>query len=386
MLPLLAAKGLLRNLFRSMLTLLGVAIAILAFTFLRTTIEAWNAGVEASAQDRLATRHKVSITLPMPRAYFEKVKDRVSGITSVTYANWVGAVDPKDERSFFANFAVDAETYFETYDEVVIAPAQLTEWRSDPTGCIVGEVLAAQKGWKIGDRITLRGTIYPGDLQLTVRGTYGTKRKTFDKSTLFFHWKYLNELADTSRKDQIGFLGIRVADASQGPAVSRAVDDLFANSDTETLTESERAFNLSFLSMFSTVLKALDVVSVVILCIMGLILANTIAMGVRERTHEYGVLRAIGFQPRHLALLVGGEGLVMGIAGGVVGVSASLVVVNLFGKWLEDNFGQFFPYYSMSTTSAVLGLVLAAFIGLIASLVPAWSAARLEVVQALRRL
>lgn len=385
-LPLLAFKNLWRSPLRTVLTLAGVAVAVLAFVFLRTALQAWYAGVDASAQDRLAMRNKVSITLPMPVNYFNKVKDGVPGVSAVTYANWFGGVDPAHEREFFANFAIDTDTYFQVYDELTFGPGELEAWRQDRTGAIVGSALAKKRGWKVGDRITIRGTIYPGDYDFTIRAIYDTTRKSFDKSTVFFHWSYFNERVPVVIKDKIGFIGIRVNDPTRGPEVSRAVDALFQGSDAETLTESERAFNMSFLSMLSAVITALDVVSVVIMIIMGMILANTISMGVRERTHEYGVMRAIGFRPRQVAVLVAGEGALLGLVGGLLGLVIALPVVNGFGKFVEAEFGNFFPYFAVPppTVGAALGLSL--LVGLGAALLPALAASRLRVVEALRRL
>jgi putative ABC transport system permease protein len=382
----LLAKNAFRNRFRTILTVTGVAVAILAFLFLRTVVSIWNSGVSAAAEDRLVTRHKISITMTLPRTYFNRIQDNIQGVQAITYANWFGAVYPKDERSFFANFAVDGETYFKVYGDIVVPPDQYNDWMADPAGAIVGPVVAAKYGWKIGDKVTLRGTIYPGDWTFTVRGFYDVTNKSFDKSTFVFHWRYLNEGVPESRREQVGWLAMRISDPTRGPQISQQIDKLFESSEAETLTESERAFNLSFLSMYSAIITAMDIVSIVVLLIMTMIVGNTIAMGVRERTHEYGVLRALGFVPRQLAGMVVGETLVIAVTGGLLGIFLATFLVNGFGAWVEDNMGNFFPYFRLETDNTILAGMLAVAVGLVSAAVPSLTVLRMNVTGALRRL
>jgi len=367
----LVFKSAFRNRTRSIMTTAGMAVAVLSFLFLRTVVDVWNSGISAAAQDRLATRHKISITMTLPKTHYQKIIDRVPNLSGVTYANWFGAVYPPDEHGFFANFAINGDTYFKVYNELVIPPDQLQAWQEDRAGAVVGPQLAKKYGWKIGDRVTLRGTIYPGDWTFNVRAIYDTTSKSFDKSTFMFHWDYLNDAVSETRKEQIGFLGVRVADPRQGAQVARAIDELFASSDAETLTESERAFNLEFVSMYSAILTAMDVVSIVILLIMTLIVANTIAMGVRERAHEYGVLRAIGFKPKHLLAFVFGESTLIAVLGGCLGIAIAFPVISGFGKVIEDNLSGMFPYFSMNTSTMMIAGGLSLAVGLISAIVPA---------------
>ncbi len=383
--PLMVLKNAFRNRFRTALTIAGMAVAVLAFVFLRTVVEVWNSGLTASAEDRLVTRHKVSITMWMPRTYYDRIVNSVPNIDALAYANWTGASYPKDEHAFFANFAVD-DQYLQVYPEIVVPPEQLAAWKADPAGAIVGETLAAKYGWKVGDKVTLTGTIYAGDWTFNVSGLYTTTNRAIDKSSFLFHWKFLNEGVPPVIKEQVGWFVVRVKDPSKGAAVAQAIDKIFDSSEAETLTESERAFNLSFMSMYSAIFKAMDVVSVVILLIMTMIVGNTIAMGVRERTHEYGVLRAIGYRRGHLALFIFGESLIVTAVGGGLGLLMAWPLVNGFGKVIEDNFGSFFPYFAIESGTVVLAAVLAPLVGVISALLPAWTASRLHVTQALRRL
>jgi putative ABC transport system permease protein len=382
----LLVKSAFRNRFRTALTIAGMAVAVLAFLFLRTVVDIWNAGAQAAAEDRVVTRHKVSLTMQMPRTYFNRIQDNIPGIAGITYANWFGGSYPPDEKNFIAKFAVDGDTYFQVYPEIVIAPEQLAEWKADPAGAVVGDLVAKRYGWKLGDKVTMRGDIYPGDWTFTVRAFYTTTSRAFDRYSFIFHWKYLNEGVPENRREQIGWLAVRIKDPSQGPAVAKAIDDMFASSEAETLTESERAFQLSFLSMYSAILTAMDVVSFVILVIMMMIVGNTIAMGVRERTHEYGVLRAIGFLPKHVAGFVMGETLVIALVGALFGIALSIPIINGFGKFVEDNLGNFFQYFAVSPSTVVLAGILALVVGALSAALPSYNAARLEITTALRRL
>jgi putative ABC transport system permease protein len=380
-----AARNVFRNRFRTVLTVLAVAFAVVCFLLLRTVIWAWTVAIDEGAQDRLATRHKVTFVMTLPERYTEQVR-QVPGVEASTWANWFGAKDPRYADQFFASLAVDTSTYFDVYGDMVVPPAQLEAWKQDRQGAIVGRALADKFGYDIGDTVTLEGSIYPGNWEFHVSGIYETTSKAVDRSQFLFHWKYLNESVDAARRDQIGWIVSR-ADPKQGAQISQAIDAAFDHRDIQTLTMSERAMNLSFLGMFSAVLDAIDIVSGVILAIMMLILGNTIAMGVRERTHEYGVLRAIGFTPRHLAGFVLGEAAVVGLLGGGLGLALAYPIVEQgLGRFLEENMGSFFPYFRIPATAAAAAVGLAMTLALLASALPARRASKLRVVDALRKV
>jgi putative ABC transport system permease protein len=378
-------RNITRNKTRTALTVLGGAVAVLAFVFFRTIVWAWNVGVEYSAKDRLGTRHKVSFILPMPKRYVETVR-QVPGVTQATWANWFGAKDPKHPNDFFATLAVDPESFLEVYNEAKVNPADKEHWLQDRKGAIVGDVLAKKLGVKVGDKVVLQGTIFPGDWEFNIDGIYEATAKSIDRSQLFFHWAYLNESVPDRRKDQIGWITSRVNDPAQSANVSAAIDKIFDEKDVQTTTMSERAMNNSFMAMFSAILKVLDIVSIIILAIMMLILGNTIAMGVRERTLEYGVLRALGFSPRHVVVFVMGEALTIGVLAGLVGLGLALPIVGGMGKVLEENMGGFFPYFAVSPGVALAAIVLAIALAAVSSIIPARQAAKLTVIDALRRV
>jgi putative ABC transport system permease protein len=382
----LAVRNVARNRFRAILTAIGVAIAIVAFLLLRTVTWAWDAGAEYAARDRVVTRHKVTFVMSLPKRYVEDVKN-APHVKAVTWASWFGGKDPKHDREFFGALAVDPDTYFSVYDEMNVPPDELTTWKHDRRGAIVGDVLAKKLGWKVGDTVHLESGIYPGDWSFTVDSIYTTTARSIDRSTFVFHWSYLNDTLPPDRRDAVGWIVSRVDEPGHSADVGVALDRLFDDRDTQTRSQDERSFNASFLAMFSAVLKAMDIVSGVILVIMTLILGNTIAMGVRERTSEYGVLRAIGFLPGHVALWVVGESVVLGALGGAIGVGLAWPLINLMvGRYIEENLGSMFPYFHLVPENMVLALVLAGILGGAAAVIPAWRASQLRVVDAVRRV
>lgn len=388
----LAALGLrnvLRNRFRAGLTILGVAVAILAFILLRTVLTAWMTAADAAAQDRVVTRHKVSFILPLPGKYVREVGEQ-AGVKETLLSSWFGGKDPKHDQEFFGTMAVDPETFLSVYDEVKLTPAEAESWQQNRQGAIVGDVLAKKLGYKVGDRVTLKGTIYTGDWPFVISGIYTTTRRSMDRSSFFFHYEYLNEWVRQhwpGQGDQVGWIVSRIDQGVPAAEVAKRIDAYFEARDVQTISQDERSFNTSFLGMLSAVLKALDVVSIVILLIMMLILGNTIAMGVRERTHEYGVLRAIGFRPSHLALFVLGESAAIGALGGVLGIAFSYPIVERgLGRFLEENMGAFFPYFRIDPWTPATALGLAVGLGICAALIPAYQIAKLDVITSIRRV
>lgn len=382
----IAVRNLGRNKFRTVLTLGGVVVAVIAFLLLRTVLWSWTAGIEQASKDRVVTRQKVSFILPMPKRYVDEV-GQIPGVRIASGMNWFGAKDPKHEREFFSTIAVDPETFLQVYDEVVAPADQVQSWKQNRRGALVGDAIAKKLGWKVGQKIVLQGTIYPGDWEFEISGIYSAKRATVDRSTLWFHWNYMNESLPARLKDNVGWIASRVTDPSRAGQIAKLIDTRFEERDTQTLSMDERSFQSSFLGMVSAILQAVNVVSVVIMIIMMLILGNTIAMGVRERTQEYGVLRAIGFMPRHVVMFIIVEGIVLGAVGGVLGLLIGYPFVEKgFGRFLEENMGAFFPFFRISPGVAAMAIGLAIVLGLLAAIIPARQAARLEIVSALRRI
>jgi len=386
----LAAKNLWRNRVRTVLTIAASAIAVLTFITLRTLVFSWTSASEVAAKDRVVTRHKVTFVMTLPKRYVEDVR-QAKGVRVTTFANWFGGKDPKHDQEFFGTFAVDRDTYFQVYDEMVVSPEALARWKEDKRGAIVGDALAKKLGWKEGDKVTLESGIFPADPDnpwtFTISGIYTTTKKSVDRSSFLFRWDTFNDALPATGKDQVGWIVSRVDDPSQAANIGVTLDKIFDVQDTQTLSQDEAAFNSSFLAGISAILSAVDVISGVILVIMMLVLGNTIAMGVRERTFEYGTLRAMGFQPGHISFFILAEAAFVGALGGALGMALSYPLVDQgIGKFLEENMGNFF--ISVAVPRHVLGLALALSVGLavVAALLPAYSASRIRVTEALRRI
>lgn len=383
---LIAARNLSRNWLRTILTVLGAAVALIAFVMLRTVLTSWEVGAEYAAKDRLGTRHKVSFVMQLPKKYIDDIRG-VPGVKQATWANWFGGKDPKKPDEFFATLAVDGPSFLPVMDELVLDEEAKTRWLGDKRGAVIGDALAKKLNLKVGDKYVLQGSIYPGDWEFNIDGIYTASRKSLDRSQFIFHWSYLNDSIPESQRDTIGWVMTRVEDPSKSADISASIDKIFDARDTQTVTMSERNMQLSFMAMFGAILTVLDIVSIIILLIMLMILGNTIAMGVRERTREYAVLRAIGFLPWHIRFFVLGEAVVLGIIAGAVGVGIAYPFVNgLMGKAIEENMSAWFPYFRVEPTVAVAAGVIAILLATSAALIPAIQAGRISVTDALRRV
>jgi putative ABC transport system permease protein len=273
-------------------------------------------------------------------------------------------------------------------DEMKVDPAQLAEWKQTRDGAIIGDRLAKTFGVKIGDKLVVDSNIYPGDWELKVVGIYTPLRQTADRNTLVFRWDYLtDDPRGVYSKDQAGWVLSRIDDPAHSADIATAIDRKFEEKADQTLTMSERTLALSYLGAFSALLSAFDLVSLVILLVMVLVLTNTIAMAVRERTHEYGVLLAIGFSPGQLRSFIIGEAVLVALVGGVLGVVLTFGLLNgVIGPYLEDNMTSMFRYFHTSMNLMWLSLACALVVGVIAGVLPAMRVSRLKVTDALRRL
>ena len=370
----------LRNKTRAFLTVLGVVITTVAFLFLRTVLTAWYASSEASSADRIVTRNAISLTQSLPLSYSDRIA-QVPGVTRMTWSNWFGGIY-KDRKNFFAQFAIDAPSALEVFD-IRFVQGNKADFLGDRNACIVGKGLAEKFGWKVGDTVPLFSEIYPGDWKFRIAGVIEGADDASIANTMYFHWARLNEGLPDRLKNTVGVFTMKVANANDSPRVIRDVDALFANSEAETHTETEKAFRLQFVNGSSAILTALQVVSAVILVIMALILANTMAMGLRERTGELGVMRAIGFLPKDVRALAFREGAMLGALGGIVGCLLAQPVLRGVGR-AAASIG-FLSNVSYTLPTAAMTVAIAALIGAAASALPAVQAARMEIVNALRR-
>ena len=380
-LPLLVVKNAFRHKLRTALTTVGIVVAIVAFGLLRTIVDAWYAGANASSSARLVTRSAVSLVFPLPLTYAAKIR-QVDGVTGVSWANWFGGVYIS-ERNFFPQFAINAPSYLAMYPEFVLSDDEKKAFFTDRKGAIVGRKLADKFGFKVGDPIPLRGTIYPGTWNFTLRGIYEGAEPTTDTSTMFFHWDLLNEIIKKMyprRADQTGVFIERLRDPQQAAEVSQAIDATFRNSLAETLTETEKAFQLGFVAMAETILLAIQAVSFVVIVIIMAVMANTMAMTARERSAEYATFKAIGFSGGYVAALIFAESLAIALVGGLAGIALTLPLTGMFAATV----GSMFPSVRVTDETMALQLGAALMVGAVAATLPAWRAARMRIVDGLR--
>lgn len=376
-------RNALRHRLRTGLTILGITIAILSYGLLSTVVTAWYAGVNASSASRLITRNSISLVFSLPISYLDRIK-QVEGVKAVSYANWFGGVYIS-EKNFFPNFSVEPKSYLELYPEYILSPEQKRLFISDRKGCIAGRKLADRFGWKVGDNITLKGTIFPGNWELVLRGIYDGAEKSTDESQLFFHWNYLNETLKKNvsrRADQTGIFLIALKSPKDASETSLAIDALFKNSLAETLTETEKAFQLSFISMTEAIVVAIQIVSFVVILIIMAVVANTMAMTARERIGEYAIFKAMGFKSWHITGMVFGESMFISITGCALGIAMTFPVAQKFG----EEMGAFFPVFQVEHATLYMDVVFALLIGFVAAVFPAWRANNIKIADGLRRI
>ena len=380
----LLMRNTLRHKLRSVLTVFGVGVAVMAFALLRTVVTAWYAGVEASAANRLITRHAVSFVFPLPLAYRDRIA-QVPGVSKVTYALWFSGVYI-DKNQFFARLAVDSETFFDVYPEFLIDKEQFETFKRERNAAIIGVEIAKRYNLKIGDIMLLEGDVYPGQWQFVVRGIYQPRDQTTDPATMMFHYKYVDERVRQKAPDRAGQIGwyiVRITNPDDAAAVSEAIDKLFENSRAETKTETERAFQQNFLSAASAVITAMNIMSFVIIGIILLVLGNTMIMSARERTHEYAVLKALGFSGAKLFSLIAGESLILSVFGSAVGLLVTFPAVEGFQKALPKGW---FPVFYIKPQTILFAVISGLLVGLAASLIPVRRVVATRIVEGLRHV
>ncbi len=375
----LILSNLFRKKIRTALTVGSFAVALFLFGLLTVVKNGFSGGVEVAGVDRLVIINKVSIIQPLPISYKERLL-RIPGIKEVTHANWFGGVY-QDERNFFANIAVDDETFRKMYPEYIIPEDQWKAYMEDREGAIVGAELAKRFKWKVGDRIPLRGTIFQGTWDFNIRAIYTGARREDDTTQFFFHYKYLEERQNPYWKGLVGWYTVRVTDPNDSARLAKAVDETFSNSPWETKTETEKAFAASWVKQMGNIQFLILTIGAVVFFTLLLVTGNTMAIAVRERVRELAVLKAVGFSDTFVLALVLAESLLIAGVGGAIGLGlAKLLTLN------GDPTHGMMPFFYLSAGTAALGLLVALAVGFAAGILPAVSAMRLNVVNALRRV
>lgn len=371
-----------RHSLRSALTVLGLVVAFLAFGLLRTVVHAWYAGADAASDARLVTRNAVSLVFPLPLSYRDRIR-AVDGVESVAWGNWFGGVYI-EESNFFPQFAIGGP-YLQMYPEFQLSDEERIEFMRDQRGAIAGRKIADKYGWKVGDVIPIKGTIFQGDWPFILRGIYEGRDPGTDESQFFFHWNYLNESLkqrSSSRGDFAGFYVIKVSNPKRVAEISEAVDQRFQNSIAETLTETEKAFQLGFVAMTEAIVVAIEIVAYVVILIILAVLANTMAMSARERTAEYATLKALGFSPITVGSLIMLESIVLCAIGVGIAIALTYPAARGFGRAVQD----FLPVFQVAVDTPYLQAGFAAAVAVIAAIVPSIRAGRVTIVDGLRSL
>ena len=381
--PFLILRNAFRHKLRTTLTMVGIVVAIVAFGLLRTIVDAWYAGAEATSSARLITRNAISLVFPLPINYAQKIR-QVEGVTAVSWSNWFGGIYIT-ESNFFPQFAVDGPTYLDMYPEFRLTDAERKAFLLDRKGCVAGRKIADKFGWKVGDQIPIRGTIFPGTWTFTLRAIYEGADAKVDETQFFFHWEFLNETREGAVPAPRGrgraCTSCEIRDPGQAAEVSQRIDATFRNSLAETLTETEKAFQLGFVAMTEAILAAIQAVSFVIILIIMAVMANTMTMTARERYSEYATMKAIGFSDGFITLLIFGESLGDRAAGGARRHRADASDRRLVRA---AQMGTLFPIFQVSQRTMLMQVAAAVVVGVVAALIPAWRAARVRIVDGLR--
>jgi putative ABC transport system permease protein len=374
----LILSNLFRKKTRTALTAGSFAVALFLFGILAVVDGAFQQGVDVAGVDRLVVLNRVSIIQPLPLAYRDRLL-RIPGVTHVTFANWFGGVY-QDERNFFPQFAIDRESYRQMFTEFIVPDDQWQAFQTDKEGAIVGEALAERFKWKIGDRIPIKGTIFAGTWEFNIRGIYRGRRVQDDTTQLWFRWDYLDE-RKAFGKGWVGWYTVRIANPDDAVRLVKLIDEQFANSPAETKTDTEKAFAASFVKQMGNIQLLIMSVGSVVFFTLLLVTGNTMAIAVRERTRELAVLKAVGFSDRFVLALVIVETMIVAAVGGGVGLG----LAKLF-TLRGDPTGGLLPFFYLAPDDIAIGLGLALAVGLAAGVLPALSASRLRVVDALRRV
>jgi putative ABC transport system permease protein len=373
-------KNAFRNKRRSILTVLSIAFSLLLLTLMMTIWRAFYLD-EGSAEsaERLVVRHRVSLTFSLPGFYREKIR-AIPGVVAVVPVSWFGGIYRDDKpENFFAQFGTDPEEFFKVFRDIQIPDEQRIAWQRDRQGVIVDDTLAKKYGWKLGDRMVLKGNIYPVDLELYIRGIFTSYP---DNKSVYFNSKYVEE-AVAFFKGQAGTFSILAASPGDVSKIASTVDDMFRNSPQPTKTESEKAFGLEFVAMMGNVKAFILMICSAVVFATLLVSANTMAMSIRERTREVAVLKTLGFTRQSVLGLFVSEAVALSLAGGLLGFFLGWLMI--YGLTHSKQFISFFPM-RVTPGMCVLSLLIAGFVGLVSAMLPSYHASKVNIVDGLRHI
>lgn len=379
--------NLFRKKIRTGLTIGSFAIAMLLFGLLVIVRFAFNQGVEVAGADRLIVMNRVTFIEPLPLSYRDRIA-ALPGIKSVTYATWFGGTY-QDPKNFFPQFAVDVDTWREMYPEYLVPDPQWKAFVDDRQAAIAGEGTAKRFGWKIGDRIPIQGTIFTGNWQFNLVGIYTGARPKDDTTQFWFHYDYLNETLKQEKLrywiDNPGWYIVKLANPDDAVTLVKKIDQTFANSSAETKTDTEQAFAQSFVKQTGNIELIILVIGSIVFFTLLLVTGNTMAISVRERTGELAILKAIGFSDRFILFFVLAESISIALIGGALGIGVAAGLAKLAMAY-GNPLAAVLPLLYLPPDQMVVGIGVALAVGGLAGLLPALTASRLKVVDALRRV
>ena len=374
------------NLFRKkarlILTIGSFAVALFLFTFLAVVKGAFSRGTELAGADRLVVINRAGLIQVIPLAYDEKIL-RIPGVKAVTHNNWFGGVY-QDEKNFFPQFVIDVENQRQVMTEMRVPDDQWNTFVGDRQGAVVGATLAKRFGWKVGDRVPLKNALYgpTKTWEFNIDGIYKNDHPGGDESQFWLQWKYFDENVPAVIKGMIGWYVLKLDSPDDAVRVAKAIDTEFANSSTETKTETESAFQAGFAKQLGNIEFLILTIGSVVFFTLLLVTGNTMAISIRERTSELAVLKAIGFTDRFVLFFVLGESLVIALIGGLLGLGLAVLAIPVVGGALNG----LLPPLLLSIATLSVGLVFALLVGAASGLLPGLGAMRLRVVDALRRV
>jgi putative ABC transport system permease protein len=363
---------------RTLLTIASVALALFLFASLRTVVTTLGAASHFGSARRIVVTNSTGIVFPLPMSYASQLRT-IQGVQGVTWANWFGG-RYGDGKRFFASFAVDGPSYLELYPEVSVPADQRQAWLQDRTGALVGVRLLSVFGWRVGQNVTLQGTIFPGDWTFTIRGVYTPTNPQIQDDALLFHHELFDERI--GRAGIVGWYVLSIDDPNRAAQIGKTIDERFRNSSSPTKTGTEQAFNASFATMWGNVRLLMSTIGLAVVFAILLVTANAMMMSARERIGEVAVLKTIGFSDRALFGLVIAEAGAIALTGAVLGLGGAKVLY----RATNFNGAGFLPNFNVTVGTLLLGAVVAIVLMLASGLVPAVRAARLPVVQALRHV
>jgi putative ABC transport system permease protein len=380
----LVRKNLFRKKLRAILMMVSILVAFLIFGMLASFDRAFTAGEDTAAADRLVVVNKINFTQPLPIAYFNRVRG-VEGVRQVAHLNWFGGYY-QEPKNFLIVMAVEPQTYMEVYGNDIDIPSDARQaFLRERTGALVGETMARKWGWKVGDRVPIASNIFSQKSgsrtwDFTIVGIFTPRKPQIDTNFMVFQYAYFDETRSFG-KDQIGWMVLQTTAPSLNDQVAKAIDQMFANSQAETATDTEKAFNKAFAAQLGNIALIVTLVIGAAFVTILMIVGNTMALTIRERTREIGVLKTLGFSGGRVLGLVLGESVLLALLGGIPGLALAALITLA----LRENMANFIPGFAMTPGIALVGLALMLGLGMITGIIPALNAMRLKIAAALGR-